>query len=84
MITLTCWISDPDYPECFMRIVEGSDPLIIQNRVAFIEKTPRIRISSTEWKYGNKGCGQELGSFQPSRDWCDNELLRLGYYLRED
>lgn len=89
MIKLSNWISDPDFPECYMRIVAGTDPSVIANRVAFIEKTPRVRLRSftttdtdfKNWKYGTKGSGDELGSYQPSRDWCDQILLALNYIL---
>lgn len=49
---------------CAMRFVEGTDPNIVANRVAFIEKTARIRIYPFEhnpendglnWKYGVRG-----------------------------
>ena len=50
---------------CAMRFVEGTDPNDIANRVAFIEKTARVRIYPFEhnpendganWEYGTCGC----------------------------
>lgn len=82
---LSSWIQVPDCEECYMRILVGSNPNEIKNRIAFIEKTPRIRISwnNTEdylnWKYGPKGSGDELGLYEPSREWCDSELKLMGY-----
>lgn len=36
------WLVHEGY--CAMRIIEGGDPADISHRVAFIEKTPRVRI----------------------------------------
>lgn len=69
------------------RHYEGSDPDFIQNRVAFIEKTPRIRIRPAQTAFdGNdhmnwaerdfKGSGPE--SIE-SRAWCDAALKLFGY-----
>jgi hypothetical protein len=41
---LSEWIPDPDAPHAWMRIVAYTDPRVISNRIAFIEKTPRVRI----------------------------------------
>lgn len=54
---------------CAMRILEGSDPGQVANRVAFIEKTPRVRVrpftdAGTDhlaWRSGPKGRGGRLG-----------------------
>lgn len=79
-----------------MRCLAGSDPANLETRVAFIEKTPRVRIAPftqkdtdfKAWKQGPKGCGGDdperngyYGFYQPSREWCDTELLALGYAL---
>lgn len=56
-------------------------------RVAFIEKTPRVKHPETgEWIYGPKGAGGDgcdgvNGGYQPSRDWADAKLIELGYNL---
>lgn len=53
---------------CATRVISGTDPDIIANRVAFIEKTPRIRIApyseelgfladGVNWASGPKGSG---------------------------
>jgi hypothetical protein len=81
---LSNWIIIEDY--CATRVLDGTDSSKIENRVAFIEKTPRIRVAPfTEiddyknWKYGSKG--SEYGMDEESRKWCDDELIKLGYIL---
>ena len=69
---------------CSMRVILDSDPSVIANRVAFIEKTPSVRVSDdpdVNWEQGPKGCAPEYGKYQPSRDWCDVRLQELGYEL---
>ncbi len=67
----------------------------IADRVAFIEKTPRIRIrpySMGERMYGGRQWEDFLNwaerdwkgdgpEDQESRDWCDRVLVALGYEL---
>src|SRR5258708_7201167 len=92
------------YPSCCMRFIEGTNPDNGANRVAFIEKTPRVRVApydpedadteydGTNWKQGPKGMGGncEYGTYEaqkiygfypPSRKWCDEELIKMGYIL---
>ena len=78
------WLLVPD-SECFMRVIEGSDSSVVANRVAFIEKTPRVRVKPwTEeddwknWKQGPKG-GLEYGRDPDSRIWCNQKLVEMGY-----
>lgn len=86
---LSAWVMED---HCSMRYVLGTDHEEIENRVAFIEKTPRVRIAAyTEyfhdyknWKQGPKGCAPEYGQYQPSRDWCDMQLIEMGYILTEE
>lgn len=99
-IRLSPWTPIAGAEHCTMRFVEGTDPNIIANRVAVIEKTPRIRVSPFDgdttydfrnWKQGPKGRGcshdedfakaKAYGFYPPSRDWCDCELIALGYEL---
>ena len=65
-IKTTPWITLDGY-SCF-RAIEGTDPNEVKNRVAFIEKTARIRISPYDdskcwsedykkWRYGPRGVG---------------------------
>jgi hypothetical protein len=75
MKKLSAWIN---VEHCSTRVLFGTDPEVVKNRVAFIEKTPRVLING-EWVSGNKGSGQECGRYQPSRDWCDEQLKALGY-----
>lgn len=76
------WIVVDGY--CAARIVEGGDVNKTADRVAFIEKTPRVRMkpfdgeagslfeSNDNWHCGPKGCGGADG------DNPDNELY--GFY----
>ena len=89
------WIVVDGY--CAARIVEGGDIERVADRVAFIEKTPRVRSipftchreEQGKWHQGPKGCGGNIeedgetvyGFYQPSRDWCDKELIKMGYEL---
>ena len=88
MKELSEWIVIDGY--CGTRVLKGSDHNVVDNRIAFIEKTPRI-FNGTEWIYGPKGSGgaytedhEKLGQygFDPeSREWCDIELKKLGYHF---
>lgn len=91
---LSEWIMDE---HCSFRMIKDGDVNKIEDRIAFIEKTPRVKllkgkyaveeqdswtaISSKHnaWVSGPKGCGQECGRYQPSRDWCDQMLRLLGW-----
>jgi hypothetical protein len=47
MARLSDWIVVDEY--CATRVIEGTDPDVVANRVAFIEKTPRVCVGdSTE------------------------------------
>ncbi len=76
-----------------MRTYVGADPGRVCNRVAFIEKTPRIRIRSGDmhpatkydpedhrnWAEGPfKGDGPQDPE---SRKWCDKALVLFGHEL---
>jgi hypothetical protein len=74
---------------CATRTVLGGNPERIEDRVAFIEKSPRILVDG-KWVYGPKGHGgadgenpkNELyGFYPPSRQWCDEILLAAGAIL---
>lgn len=90
----TPWIVIAGY--CATRCIEGTDSTKIENRVAFIEKTPRIRIAPwtnmdtdfRNWHVGPKGSGGGEPSedltygFDPrSRAWCDEQLTARGFIL---
>lgn len=84
-ISISPWIVDTDSTHCWMRIISGSDGSDICNRVAFIEKTPRVRIAPytkmltdyQNWEEGPKGDAPWYGLNQASRDWCDSRLREL-------
>jgi hypothetical protein len=95
-IKLSAWMP-VDGGHCCTRVIDGSDPELICNRVAFIEKTARVRIAPftdqnedwKNWQSGPKGRGggdpeqDETYGFDPSsREWCDSMLLALGYELK--
>ena len=42
-VALSPWIPDPDAPHCCMRVFKNADPSDVRMRVAFIEKTGRVR-----------------------------------------
>lgn len=89
------WIVEDGY--CALRALEGSDPEDVNNRIAFIEKTPRIRTKWTSdainhqsnWSEGPKGAGGNIeddgetiyGFYPPSRAWCDAELTKSGFIV---
>jgi hypothetical protein len=89
-IKVSPWTADPDGAYCSLRYIEGTDPKIVANRVAFIEKTPRIRDGafpagndehndSLNWHArGWKGDG---GWDEDSQGWCDARLIALGYIV---
>lgn len=85
-VKLSPWTAVPDYPECAMRFIEGSDPMNVANRVAFIEKTPRVRIQPFDnliedcrnWHQGWKG---DDGWCEVAQGWCDTHLQTLGYVV---
>jgi hypothetical protein len=91
LVEVSDWIPYQGY--CAMRIVAGQDPAQLGARVAFIEKTPRVRVvpytdlvsDHHNWRSGPRGSseaadgGPGYGQLPASRAWCDAELARLGY-----
>jgi hypothetical protein len=83
-IRVSPWTPVPGAKYCSMRFIEGTDPKDVANRVAFIEKTPRVRAQpfnnltddGHNWHYGYKGDG---GWDTSSQGWCDAQLMALGY-----
>ena len=60
------WTQDPGAAHCCFVYVEGGNPDNVVDRVAFIEKSPRVRVKSAlpdgvdppgAWRYGHKGSG---------------------------
>ena len=86
---ITEWISSDG---CSYRLIEGAED-IPANRVAFIEKTPRVRIRPSHsgdrgngtrqwddflnWAEGYKGDGPDD---ELSKKWCDTMLAATGFY----
>jgi hypothetical protein len=92
-VRLSKWICiRDDYNDhCAMRVMEGTDPSVVDNRVAFIEKTGRV-LHNGEWVQLHKGDGgegpdyeeQEIYGFDPvTREECDRYLRRFGAILPE-
>ena len=77
------WIYHKDGTARFL-IEWGGDPNEIKDRIAFIEKSPRIRIASAynlaedakNWAYGDKG--NDLHD-RESADWCIKALEAFGW-----
>ena len=71
MYKVTSWIR---YDGCSMRIIQGTDPDDIRNRVAVIEKTPRVRIRPAylrESRGTYEGGGEYLDhKWAEHLDWC--------------
>lgn len=80
---LSEWMVVDEY--CATRVLKGTDHRKVENRVAFIEKTARVRVkpftekddSLNWWQAPFKG--SYMGFDQESRDWCDKRLKGLGY-----
>lgn len=71
-----------------MRVLVGGDPDNINHRVAFIEKTPRVRIRdgsryNQNWEDFLNWAARSFSGDGPqdpeSRQWCDDMLKLLGY-----
>ncbi len=90
-VRLSPWICirDGSSDHCVMRVIEGTDPSVVANRVAFIEKTGRV-LHNDEWVYLRKGSGgpgpdyeyQQIYGFDfETREDCDAYLRRFGAIL---
>jgi hypothetical protein len=78
----------PDGDYCSMRIIEGTDPEVVTNRVAFIEKTPRVRALNSfdgndDWKNWHQGWKGDDGWDPVAQGWCDTHLVTMGYIVPE-
>ncbi len=88
-IKLSPWTVDSTADHCAMRFIEGTDPEDVANRVAFIEKTPRVRVQpydttvewSKDWKNWHGGWKGDDGHCEVARGWCDTHLQSLGYIV---
>ncbi len=83
-VKLSDWTADPEYPHCAMRFIEGTDPALVANRVAFIEKTPRVRVQpfateADDWRGWHQGWKGDDGWCEIAQGWCDTHLLAMGY-----
>lgn len=85
------WVEEPGGCGAY-RALAGTDGNFVRNRVAFIEKTPRIRIRPQwdlaldggveDWKNWAQGPFEGDGPDDPeSREWCDKALKLFGYEL---
>ena len=61
---------------CATLIKLNGNPEIIEDRIAFIEKSPRICINK-KWFCGPKGDGHECGAYEPSRSLVLTTLLKF-------
>lgn len=82
-VKLSPWTVDPTAEHCAMRFIEGTDPDNVANRVAFIEKTPRVRFrvftEQADWTGWHSGWKGDDGHCVVARGWCDTHLQSLGY-----
>lgn len=84
LVRVSPWTTVPDAPWCAMRFVEGTDANDVANRVAFIEKTPRVRVGpylnwEHDWRNWYEGWKGDNGHCPKARGWCDQNLLLMGY-----
>ena len=87
---LSKWIKVEGH--CWTRIVEGGDYNNISDRVAFIEKSPRVRTGRDEvfdflndtkhWRFETIK-DKNYDSTISEKDWCDRELRIMGYELSD-
>lgn len=75
--TLSPWILVDGY--CAMRYKLGEDPSVYGSRVAFVEKTARVRLltEDEQWEVVNKS--SDYGMSEESLEYCDNKLTQLGF-----
>lgn len=78
------WVAVPGSEYCSMRFLEGTDLNVVDNRVAFIEKTPRVRflpasLLSEDWLNWHQGWKGDDGWDEVAQGWCDTHLLAMGY-----
>lgn len=67
---------------CACLVFENGDPAVVEDRVAFIEKTPRVLVNG-EWIQGPKGEGGSFheegysiyGFSKDSRKWCEDRIM---------
>jgi hypothetical protein len=83
---VTAWLAVPGAYDCAMRCIEGTDINVVANRVAFIEKTPRVRAraftdSASDFKNWHPGTKGDGGWDAESQAWCDDLLRKSGYVL---
>lgn len=81
MKKISPWVDGDGYA---YRYVLYTDPEVVANRVAFIEKTPRVRIRRhwndnqyPDWLNWCEGPGGEGPKDEESRAWCDKMLAAL-------
>ena len=84
-IRVSPWTAVPDAEYCAMRYIEGTDPEVIANRVAFVEKTPRVRFQpfseSEDFRNWHAGWKGDDGWDEVAQGWCDTHLLAMGYVV---
>lgn len=95
MNKLSEWVTIDGH--CATRVLLNTNPNDPKNRVAVIEKTPRIRLDKNTFgieqdilcvKFSDKDAwlygpkgSSDYGKDVNSRKWCDNMLILLGYTL---
>lgn len=85
-IELSPWVTDQHGDVSSLRFIKGTDPGNVANRVAVIEKTPRVRVKPCaldveDYRNWRSGCSGEGGWDAVSQGWCDTQLLAMGYLV---
>ncbi len=78
---------------CAARVRVGGNPDKVTDRLAFIQKTPKVRIrehsehyavdDAWNWAEGQHFKGNDA-SDPEARAWCDRVLLEMGYDLKDN
>lgn len=84
-IILSEWIIIFDF--CATRAIKGTDPNLLENRIAFIEKSGRVRVKPftkeedfKNWEYVCSG-SSDYGNDLETREKVDDKLIEIGYIL---
>ena len=75
--SLSPWVLVDGY--CAMRYKVGEDPNTYGNRVAFIEKTARVRLLTKDEQWESLYKSSEYGLCEESLIACDDKLTQLGF-----
>ena len=75
--SLSPWVLVDSY--CAMRYKVGEDPNTYGSRVAFVEKTARVRLLTEDEQWESVNKSSEYGLCEESLQACDDKLTELGF-----